>query len=510
MNKLKTVAALAAATAWLAGCGGGGGSSPPPPPPPPAPAPIVVTFGLPVVLASGTPAGGAQSNWTSVAVTGETGELYVGARSTHQGVETLHISGQYLNALQLAVNFRESGTLPDGTYTDTILVDVCVDAKCDQPVPGSPFSVAAQLTVTGSNATAVPITGYRPTTFLAHDVVDAAMSKPLNAIVMASAQPTNAIWVYDVASGTEKSIALDKAPTSIALSPDGRKVAVGQSAMVSIIDLADIADTSPTVREVPVASDVWDLVLDAQDDVQAFSGSYLDNNFYTVDMVSGTTTPRAPPVYAKTRARLHPAGDRMYLIDTQISPQNIHRWSIADGVPTSVGQAPYRGDWPMCGNLWFTEAGDRIYTACGNTFTSSADITQDMLHVGQLPVTEVGTSWPNIVWLDDSSTAAEVAYLDAGHCGGIDGQDCDTLLRVSEDVHDTQRFAWWLPPVFVDGDYHVQHGLFVFHAADDTLRMVGRAVGVSDPTHAYYVDSPTAGGNNAMVQRATPHRADSR
>jgi hypothetical protein len=510
MNKLRTVAALAAATAWLAGCGGGGGSSPPPPPPPPpAPAPIVVTFGLPVVLASGTPAGGAQTDWNNIAITGETGELYVGVRSTHQAVETLHLSGQYLDALQLEVDFRESGTLPDGTYTDTILVDVCQDAQCDQPVAGSPFSVAAQLTVTGSNATIVPTVGNRPSTFLAHDVVDAAMSKPLNAIVMASAQPTNAIWVYDVASDTEKSIALDKAPRSISLSPDGFKVAVGQDSQVSYVDLTDIASAAPTVREVPVDIPVWDLVLDAGDHVQAFPASDQWVDLVSVDVDAGTSQHAGGQLYAKTRARLHPSGDRMYVLDTLLSPQDINRWSIAGGVPTHEGQAPYWGDWSMCGNLWFSEAGDRIYTACGNTFTSSGDLSQDMLHAGSLPVTEGGSYWPNIVWLDDSASATEVAYLDAGHCGGMGGQDCDTLLRVSDDVHDTLRNAWWLPPVVVDGAYRVQHGLFVFHAADGSLRVVGRAVGVSDPTHAYYIDNPV-GGTNATLQRAAPRRASSR
>ena len=509
MNKLKTVAALAAATAWLAGCGGGSGSPPPPPPPPP-PAPIVVSFGFPVVLASGDPAGGAQTNWVAVHVTGETGELYVGTRSTHRGVEKLHLTGDYLDNLQLQVDFRESGTLPNGTYTDTILVDVCQDADCKQPIPGSPFSVAAQLSVVGSNATSVPTTGNWPTAFLGHDVVDAAMSKPLDAIVMASTQPFNAVYVYDLASGTERAIALDRAPTSISLSPNGRTLAVGQAAMVSTMDLTNVATATPTVREVPVATDVWGLVLDAQDYVQAFQASNQDDDFYTVDTLSGETTPRDAQVYAKTRARLHPAGDRMYLLDTVVTPQNIRRWSITNGVPAYVGEAPYRGDWEMCGNLWFSEAGDRIYTACGNTFSSNADIGLDMIHTGSIPVTESGHFYPNIVWLDDSSAAAEVAYLDAGHCSSSGSQDCDTLLRIVDDASGVQRSAWWLPPVFVDGVPHVQHGLFVFHAADGSLRMVGRAVGIADPTQAYYIDAPVAGGNNALLQRTTPRRAAAR
>jgi hypothetical protein len=453
---------------------------------------------------------GSQSAWVNISVTGAKGELYVGARSTHRALEMLHLSGQYLDSLQLEMDFRESGTLPNGTYDDSVLLDVCQDLACKQPIAGSPFALSAHLTVTASNATAVPIAGARPATFLAHDVVDAAMSKPLNAIVMASANPSNAIYVYDVASGTEKSIALDKAPSSISLSPDGRKAAVGQDAMVSYVDLSGIATATPTVREVTVPTDVWDLVLDADDFVQAFPAADQWVNLYTVDMVTGSNAPTAAQLYAKTRGRLHPAGDRMYVLDTMLSPENINRYSITHGTPAHVGQAPYWGNWSMYGNLWFTEAGDRIYTACGNTFTSDADLSQDMIYAGHIPMTEVGSYYPNIVWLDDSRTAAEAAYLDAGHCGGSGGSDCDTLLRVSDNVHDGVRGAWWLPPVFVDGAYRIQHGLYVFHAADDSLRMIGRAVGVADSTHAFYIDEPTAGGDNAALQQATRRRAATR
>lgn len=510
LEKLRNVAALAAATAWLAGCGGGGGSSPPPPPPPPPAQSVVVTLSTTSVSVTGTPAGGSQAAHVDIAVTGATGNLYVGARASHRAVDILHMSGQYLDNLHLEVDFQEAGTLPDGDYSDTVLFDVCKDAACDQPVAGSPFTLRTRLTVTGSAATAVPATGARPQAFLTHDVVDAAMSKPLNAIVMASAQPSNAIYVYDVASRTEKSIALDKAPSSIALSPDGLKVAVGHDAMISYLDLSLMATSTPTVHEVAVPTDVWDLVLDANDFVQAFPAADQWVDVYTIDMATGTTQPIAAQIFEKTRGRLHPAGDRMYVLDTRLSPENINRYSITNGTPAHAGQAPYWGDWSMCGNLWFTGSGDRIYTACGNTFTSNADLAQDMIYAGRIPVTEVGTYYPNIVWLDDSRTASEAAYLDAGHCGGSGGTDCGTLLRVSENVHDAQRGTWWLPPVFAGGDYRMQHGMFIFHAADDSLEMIGRLVGVSDPTQAYYIDAPLAGSNNPTLQRALPRRANVR
>lgn len=164
----------------------------------------------------------------------------------------------------------------------------------------------------------------------------------------------------------------------------------------------------------------------------------------------------------------------------------------------------------MCSNLWFSEAGDRIYTACGTTFSSDADIAQDMRHTGSVPVTESGNFYPNIVWLDDSSALAKVAYLDAGHCDGSGGQDCDTLPRIVDDASGVPRSTWWLPPVFVDGVPHGQHGLFVFHVADGSLRMIGRAVVIAEPAQAYYIDAPVAGGNNTTLQRTTSRRAAAR
>jgi hypothetical protein len=514
MNSMNRLAAVAALCATVAACGGSGSSSPPPAPPAPPAAPVVVTFSAPSITASAVGQQGGPSAGVNVSITGSTQELYTGVGTTRRGVEIASMSGEYLDDLQVSVVFREAGTLPNGTYVDTLTMQVCRDADCASQIPGSPFTLPISFTVTDSQAIAVPTSLGPPDTFLSHDVVDATMSKPLNAIVMASTLPVNALYVYDVASGTEKTIALATAPSSLTLSPDGRKAAIGQNGQVGYVDLTDIAHATPTVREIAVPTEVWGLVLDANDFIQAFPAADQHVNLYTVDAAAGTNAPTVANIYSKTRARLHPDGDRMYLLDTLLTPENLARYALSDGMPTRVGESPYWGEWPMCGNLWFSEAGDRIYTACGNTFTSSPILSQDMLHAGHLPLTtDPGPYYGNIVWLDDSAALGQAALLDAGACAsfnlGADAAVCDTLLRVTEHAHDGLVAAYWMPPVDHGGAYRVAHGMFVFHAADGSLRVIGRLAGVDDATQAFYIDLPHT-DTNAAVQHAAVRRNGSR
>ena len=38
----------------------------------------------------------------------------------------------------------------------------------------------------------------------------------------------------------------------------------------------------------------------------------------------------------------------------------------------------------MCGNLWFSEDGRRIFTACGNVFRSATSKAEDMTYNGKM------------------------------------------------------------------------------------------------------------------------------
>jgi len=426
----------------------------------------------------------------------------VGVGSSLNGVALVTLHGTDLSFMQVDTRFKEAGILPNGTYADTVEVDICRDQACTQPVSGSPFRIATRYTVSGSSATALPTTLARPKSLLAHDVVDAAMSKPLNAIVMASTTPSNALYVYDLATSTEQRVALSKAPTSLTLSPDGLTAVTGHDALLSAVDLSRL-----TVHEVAVATTVWDMVLDAGDTVQVFPAEDQWVDLFTVNLDTGAASSAWSSLYEKTRARLHPSGDRMYLLDTQLSPENLRRYSLTAGTPAAAGQAPYWGDWALCGNFWFGEAGDRIYTACGNTFTSDADLSKDMLYAGRIALTDTaGTYYPTIVSMTESAVTGRATILDAGRCGSLGSSDCDTLLRVVETQSGATLATYWMPPVAGSDAYHGQHGLFVFHGSDEAIHLVGRLSGATDPTQAYFVSTPQAATSVSAVRGAHPVR----
>ncbi len=514
IRRAATRAAAACVAAGLAACGGGGsggtGTAAGNDAPVAAAAPLKVTFLPQAIAANATPAAGSTSASTSVTVAGATASMYVGIGSTLNGVAIATVSGDYLGALQINVTFKDAGALPDGTYADTLTFEVCEDSQCTRQAAGSPFSVPVALTVSGSRATSAPAALVAPTGFLSHDVVDAAMSRSLNAIVMASTQPANALLVFDLATGSERSIALDHAPIALALSPDGRRAAVSQGQVVSLVDLSA---AQPAPSELVLPYWVASMTLDDLGVAQAAVGGG-STSLYTIDLESGIGLASSDDVYTSMQLRTPASDDRVYTLDASYLPPHLDRWSIGAGFLSHAARSADADTWPTCAGFWLGDAGDRLYTACGNVFSADPDPSRDMLYQGQLALTAPADGYGNIVvWLDDSAAAGQVALLDAGQCGVNQGGDyCATLLRLFDDRDLHATAAYFTPPVHRDGQFRVPHGRFVFHAADGSLRVVGHLYGVDDATHAYYLDTPTpaAKGGTASVGAGSANAAATR
>src|SRR5205823_14490036 len=89
--------------------------------------------------------------------------------------------------------------------------------------------------------------------------------------------------------------------------------------------------------------------------------------------------------------RLHPGGASIYTATNGLSPANIEKLNISGGTASYAYGSPYWGDYSICGNLWISENGARIYTACGNVFRSTADQATDMRYMGR--VNESSIRW---------------------------------------------------------------------------------------------------------------------
>jgi hypothetical protein len=497
MQRIHRVLVGVALLASLVACGGGGGggtSSNPSPPPQPQPQPLTVTFDSSVVSLAVTPVEPDAERTLNVRFGGDVPDvLYIGMQTTFNGLALVNLLGTTLDDTQIHLRFRSAGAAPNGTYTDTVALIVCYDAACEKPVPGSPFDVAISCTVTGSPVVGAPPAALPtlPADRLGHDVIDAQISKPLNAIVMVSSYPGNALYLYDLATRTERTLPLGRVPAALSLSPDGLKAAVGHDALISHVDLAVMAQggaITPTLLNVPVP--IYGLVLDGHGKVHVFPSANQWVDLHTVDVATNTDVSQYAWLYAKTNARLDPDGDAIYMLDTLLSPQNLKKFSVSTGVPQHLYDAPYWGDHPMCGKLWFSEDGGTIFTGCGNTFQASATQSLDMIYRGQLPLTDsTGTYYASIVSASHSSARNEIAILDAGKCGSAGAPECDTVLRLIDSDLYNPTASFWMKPVPLDTDsrFHSQHGMFVFHGLNGDKWVISRLAGVAEPGGRFYL-----------------------
>jgi hypothetical protein len=483
----------------LAACGGGGGSSDSSNAAsagssvPSDASPLAVSIDSTSAEVRSTPADALAQTFLPIHFTGHTtAQIFAKAHTTFNGIALVTLAGTTLDTAGVQVQFKPAGVLPDGTYSDTLQLKLCFDTDCTEQVAGSPLTVQVRYAVNGSSASMTPVplsVGAKP---LPHDVLDAAISRPLNALVMLSAAPDNALYVYRLADGSERKWPLGAPPTALALSPDGLQAAIGQENLISLVDLTQ-ADATPA--QIPFNGRVGQLLFDGHGHLEVIAPPSGSAGLHVVDIASGTDTFADPSVFEGTRAKMLPDASAFYALDAAISPGNLMKYSVQGGVTSHLYDAPYWGDYPMCGDFWLDDSGRHIYTACGNIFAASTDVSIDMHYQGQLPLTDGSGSYSaSITSLSAYDAGHELALLDTGKCGIAGGGDvCGSLLRVLHEDDLALTSAYWLAPGLAGGKLCTQHGLFVFHDANGAIWLVSHLSGADDPTQAYYVTRPANG-----------------
>jgi predicted small lipoprotein YifL len=498
MNKHFRSAWATAVLAALTACGGGGGGSPPTTDT--NTKTTSVRLDRTHVSLQGTTTQSDAATIVNFVFSGDTSpNVLVGMSATLKGLALVNLAGDSTDSLQLALQFKPAAALPNGSYSDEVRVDVCWDAECTRPLAGSPLVLTTTFTVSDSSVTTGEPLDLRvdPNGVLTHDVVAAQVSKPLNAIVMASSWPTSALYVYDMATRTERRADLALAPTGLTLSTDGRFAAVGHDARITHVDLASVGDPAGIILKLlNVSAPVFDLVLDDSATVHAFPVNEQFVGLHSIKVATNVETVTFPAMtlFAGTRAHLNPANGRVYTLDTQIYPQSLRSFAL-DGNAASVDwrSQPSASQYPGGSNFWFSEDGLRIYSGSGNTFHASATATSDMQYAGRLGISP-SYATNSVVWASHFTGRREIAALDAGQCA-VSGPlaDCGTLLRIMDDDVYTSRGSFWLHPVAAELKLRPQHGLYVFHAADGTRFVISRVVGVTDKSHEHYITAVPAG-----------------
>jgi hypothetical protein len=281
-------------------------------------------------------------------------------------------------------------------------------------------------------------------------VVDAEYSDTLDRIVIASDEP-NRVVAIDAETGDFSAIALPQTPLAVSVHPDGASAAVAHDGFVSLVQL----EPPRLLATHAVSVDAIDVVLAGNGYSYAFPRSNTWSTIASLELATGAATLGMTSVYGGTVGRLHPSGDRMYGADRGISPSDIERYDLAGGIANVAYDSPYHGGHAPCGNLWFTQDGARIVTACGRAFRASNARADDMLYAGALEGN------PRVGHLDHSRAAG---WLAVSHVGF----DRTRELSLFEDAFLGLRQNVTLPRFVVGGREYAAEGRFTFFNRDGT------------------------------------------
>lgn len=227
------------------------------------------------------------------------------------------------------------------------------------------------------------------------DVMDAEYSKVKDQLVFVSANPSK-LSIYNISNASIENIPLVYTPTCISLSQDGETAVVGHDGYITYINLK----TKSIIKTYGTSCYALDIVLGNNKWAYVFPKENQWTNIRCINMNlsndnEGYST--GGSIYAGTKGRLHPSGKYIYGADNGLSPSDIEKYDIQNGVANMLYDSPYHGDYPMNGNLWFSEDGNRIFTR-GKTVLKTSEIkSTDMLYNGTL------TADSNIEWLEHSS-----------------------------------------------------------------------------------------------------------
>lgn len=306
------------------------------------------------------------------------------------------------------------------------------------------------------------VTVHRPVSALNYRVIDAEYNIHNDTIIMVSEAP-NTLHIYNTNDATASSVSIPLSPTSVSVGPDGEYAAVGHDGWMSYIDLKN----EVIVKTISVSADIIDIVLAGNGYAYAFPRRDQHESVRSIDLTTELES-TTKGIYAGTLAKLHPSNNAIYAADNGISPSDIEKFSIQNGVAEYRYDSPYHGDYAMCGDLWISKDGIRIFTRCGNVFRSSPNKDHDMTYNGSLSHSNY------IKFLDHSQGKNEVAVIHGK--SHFSPEDADRKLQLYDYDFLNFKEEVLLPSFVVDGKAYSGHGRFVFyHSSGDKIFVLQQA-----------------------------------
>ena len=275
---------------------------------------------------------------------------------------------------------------------------------------------------------------------LSVNVADVEYNKAKDRIVYVSTLP-NELHVYDPVTGSDTVTSLVKKPLALSVSPDGASVALAQEGFVAVVNLDTAAIATYKVPFAPQR-----VVLAGNNYLYLFPGSNNSYYIYSYQPSTGTLTATQNNNYSYNgfAARLHPSGNSIYVGGSY----GISKFAIASGVAKSTMTSNNPNG---CGNIWLTQTGNRVVTACGTVFRSSDVVSEDLQANGSLAGATNG-----VVWAAHSSDQSAIAAIPNNYNSTLNEvqiyNDADLSIQAREN----------LPTVDVNGTPYAGVGKYVF------------------------------------------------
>lgn len=200
---------------------------------------------------------------------------------------------------------------------------------------------------------------------------DAVYNRQQDIVVMTTSSPA-AIKVLDPISNSTTSIALPKAISSFAVSPDGTHAVVAHDALISYIDLKKgVLERSVQISANPSA------VFVTNDGIAYMAGSYTGGQWINqppvVDMVSGkilSDVGYTQMLYSGPKGIYADRKNKFFYQSVGLSPADID-YQTFDPVThkyTASGDSPYHGDYSTGSSMWLNEEQTVLFTNVGTMF----------------------------------------------------------------------------------------------------------------------------------------------
>jgi WD40 repeat protein len=272
--------------------------------------------------------------------------------------------------------------------------------------------------------------------------VDIEYTPVLDRIILVSANP-NQLHIFNPNTAEDTVVELPRAPTSVSVGPEGLFAAVGHDALISYIDLQN----ARVLNMLDITVEVGQLALGGNGWIYAVPYRPQGEHIRAINITSNVEV-LGPNISSDSKVRLHPDGNRIYsATSTGSIPADIDRFNFEDSVPVLVVNSRYHGNYPECGDLWFSADGSRIFTACGTVFTLSQIPKDDMIYNGTLAGLRL------VAYMVHVPSTARIMGVSA----------TDHTLAVWDDETYTLVSAFQLPDMVINGQPVpvIGHSLFV-------------------------------------------------